>query len=125
MSSIFSTRGWASSTFFRFMNGSFLTREIFAVTVQEALTKVVETEKYAGHSFCISAAVSVSVEDSLIQTLGKWKSAAYLTSTARQGRTLAYFYDAKVRNCFNFSGILPIPRKSDPTTNMTLSLTLQ
>ena len=84
-----------------------------------------ETEKYAGHSFCISAAVPVGVEDSPIQTLGKWKSAACLTSIARQGRTLAYFYDAKVRNCFNFSGALHIPRKSDPTANMTLSLTLQ
>ena len=63
-SRIFSTTGGASSTFFRFMNGSLLTREIFVVRVQEALTKVVEMEKYAGHSFCISAAVSVSIEDS-------------------------------------------------------------
>ena len=37
--------------------------------------------KYSGHSFRIGAATtaaSVGVEDSLIKTLGRWESSAYL-----------------------------------------------
>ena len=37
--------------------------------------------KYSGHSFRIGAATTaaaVGVEDSMIKTLGRWKSAAYL-----------------------------------------------
>ena len=70
------------SLFFGFLNGLLLTREIFAARVQKAFRKLgVEMEKYTGHSFCISAATktaAVGVEDSLIQTLRKWKSAAYV-----------------------------------------------
>ena len=81
-SSIFNTGCGELSPFFGFLNGLLLTREIFAARVQEAFWKLsVEMEKYTGHSFCISAATktaAVDVEDSLIQTLRKWKSAAYL-----------------------------------------------
>ena len=53
-SGILRTRCGALSPFFGFLNGLLLTREIFAARVQEALRKVgVETEKCAGHSFCI------------------------------------------------------------------------
>ena len=81
-SSIFNTRCGKLSQFFGFLNGLLLTREIFAAIDQEALRKVgMETEKYTGHSFCISAATktaAVGVEDSLIQSLRKWKSAENL-----------------------------------------------
>ena len=42
----------------------------------------VDSDKYVGHSFQIGAAstaAAVGVEDSLIQTLGRWKSSAYLS----------------------------------------------
>ena len=42
----------------------------------------VDSTPYAGHSFRIGAATTAAakgVEDSLIQTLGRWKSSAYLT----------------------------------------------
>ena len=85
--SIFNTRCGALSPFFGFLNGLLLTREIFAARVQEALRTVcVDTEKYT-NSFCISAATktaAVGVEDSLIQTLRKWKSAVYLAYAREQ-----------------------------------------
>ena len=43
--------------------------------------KGIDDTKYAGHSFRIGAATSaaaVGVEDSLIKTLGRWESSAYL-----------------------------------------------
>ena len=41
----------------------------------------VEASKYSGHSFRIGAATtaaSAGIEDSLIKTLGRWESTAYL-----------------------------------------------
>jgi hypothetical protein len=59
-----------------------LTRERFVKMTKANLTAAgVDSTGYSGHSFRIGAATTASaygVEDSLIQTLGCWKSAAYL-----------------------------------------------
>ena len=59
-----------------------LTRECFVKMTREKLTAAgVDATHYSGHSFRIGAATTAlacRIEDSLIQTLGRWKSAAYL-----------------------------------------------
>ena len=51
--------------------------------VREALlSSGVQVSKYSGHSFRIGAATTaaaVGIEDSVIKTLGRWRSAAYMT----------------------------------------------
>jgi hypothetical protein len=75
-------RGRGRGPFFNFTSGAPLSRERLVQCLREALAKVgIDASKYAGHSFRIGAATTaarVGVEDSLIQTLGRWKSAAYL-----------------------------------------------
>ena len=50
--------------------------------VRAALTSAgVDQQKYCGHSFRIGAATTAAakgVEDSIIKTLGRWESVAYL-----------------------------------------------
>ena len=50
--------------------------------MQTALRKTgLQASEFTGHSFRIGAATTAArkgMEDSLIQTLGRWKSAAYL-----------------------------------------------
>ena len=59
-----------------------MTREVFVAKVREALSEAgFDPLKFAGHSFRIGAAstaASRGVEDSLIKTLGRWRSSAYL-----------------------------------------------
>ena len=48
---------------------------------QALLTAGIDVSSYNGHSFRIRAATAAAkcgIEDSLIQTLGHWKSTAYL-----------------------------------------------
>ena len=83
VSAYLAVRGRAPSRFFVFKGGEPLSREIFVRRVRAALREVgVDSDKYAGHSFRIGAAstaAAVGVEDSLIQTLGRWKSSTYLS----------------------------------------------
>ena len=76
------TRGSQSGLLFTFLNGSYLTR---ACSVQElkraSTTSGIDADKYNNHSFRIGAATTAAekgIEDSRIQTLGRWKSTAYL-----------------------------------------------
>lgn len=75
-------RGTSPGPFFRFNNGQPLTRESFVSRVRRLVTEAgVEAKKYAGHSFRVGAASTAAacgVEDSLIKTLGRWESSAYL-----------------------------------------------
>ena len=75
-------QGGALGPFFQFSNGEPLTRELLVKHLQGALQKAgVDASKLVGHSFRIGAATTASameVEDSLIKTLGRWKSSAYL-----------------------------------------------
>lgn len=75
-------RGREKGPFFRLASGAPLTRELLVRKVRVALEAGgVEAAKYAGHSFRIGAATTaalVGIEDSLIKTMGRWESAAYL-----------------------------------------------
>ena len=75
-------RSPAPGPLFMFQSGSPLTRSALVSHLQTALQSAgVSPAAYTGHSFRIGAATTAAkcgVEDSLIQTLGRWKSAAYL-----------------------------------------------
>ena len=75
-------RGSNEGPFFLLQNQAPLTRERFVKITRDKLTAAgVDASHYSRHSFRIGAATTASaygVEDSLIQTLGRWKSVAYL-----------------------------------------------
>ena len=57
-------------------------RELLVKHLREALTNAgIDASKFSGHSFrhgAASTAAALGVEDSLIMSLGRWKSSAYL-----------------------------------------------
>ena len=68
LAAYFAARGSGPGPFFRFSNGSPLTRDIFVVKVRDALqvAGVENPSQYAGHSFRIGAATTAAaagVED--------------------------------------------------------------
>lgn len=75
-------RGKAPGPFFRLQDGSALTKARFVEGVRQALLRCgVSPNGYSGHSFRIGAATAAAqmgVEDSTIQALGRWSSAAFL-----------------------------------------------
>ncbi len=75
-------RGKEQGPLFLFVDGRYLTRQKFVAAVRDALGKAgVECSRYSSHSFRIGAATTASargMEDSIIKTLGRWKSLAYL-----------------------------------------------
>ena len=75
-------RGPETGPLFRCQNGHPLTRDAFVRGIRAALQEAgFDPAKYAGHSFRIGAATTAAargVEDSLIKTLGRWESSAYL-----------------------------------------------
>ena len=77
-------RGTSKGPFFILENQIPLARECFVkMTREKFMAAGVDATHmhYSGHSFRIGAATTASacgIEDSLIQTLGRWKSAAYL-----------------------------------------------
>ena len=75
-------RGSTPGPLFVFEDGRPLTRARFAQEVRAALSAAgVDQSKYCSHSFRIGAATTAAakgIEDSVIQTLGRWQSAAYL-----------------------------------------------
>ena len=66
---------------FLFKNGQALTRARFVSALRSALREAgVDADSYSGHSFRIGAATTAAqhgLQDSLIQTLGRWRSSAY------------------------------------------------
>ena len=64
-----------------YKDGRYLTRQRFVVAVRKALERAgLKQAKYCGHSFRIGAATTAAaegMEDSLIKTLGRWRSLAY------------------------------------------------
>ena len=75
-------QGPGAGPLFRFLDGSPLSRSAVVERVRAALTAAgIDPTPFSGHSFRIGAATSAAangVEDSMIQTLGRWKSDAYL-----------------------------------------------
>ena len=75
-------RGTARGPLFILEDGSLLTRHYFVSAVRGALqTAGVDQSKYCGHSFRIGVATTAAakgMEDSIIKTLGRWQSVAYL-----------------------------------------------
>ena len=75
-------RGKKAGPLFVFKDGRPLTRQRFVAAVRDALRQAgIAANSYAGHSFRIGAATTAAsrgLEDSTIQTLGRWRSLAYL-----------------------------------------------
>ena len=73
-------RSSTAGPLFIFHSGQFLTRSLLVSHLQRALQQAgLEHKNFNGHSFCIgeaTTAVQCGIEDSLIQTLGRWKSDA-------------------------------------------------
>ena len=76
-------RGPADGPFFCFADGSTLTKARFTKEVRTVLQEAGLPHQYfAGHSFRIGAATAAAnagLEDSVIRTLGRWNSGAFLT----------------------------------------------
>ena len=77
-----SSRGTHSGPFFVFPDGTLLKKPTYMMEVQKGIQQVgLEPQEYAGHSFRIGVATTVALagmENSLIQTLGRWNSAPFL-----------------------------------------------
>ena len=75
-------RGPRPGPLFIFADGRLLTRRRFVELVRAALASAgVDQRHYSGHSFRIGAATTAAakgIEDSVIKTLGRWESVAYL-----------------------------------------------
>ena len=86
---------------FTLNNGLPLTRNLLVQRLQSALRKAgLDDSHYNGHSFRIGAATSAAqhgLEDSLIQTLGRWRSDAYRTYIRLPRAQLANVSRALVR----------------------------
>jgi hypothetical protein len=76
-------RGPGPGPFFRFEDGTPLTKPRFVEAARSCLGQVgLDPNSYAGHSFRIGAATSAAragLEDSTIRALGRWSSTAFLT----------------------------------------------
>lgn len=75
-------RGSNPGPLFHWQDGTPLCKSKFVENVRAALSKAgLPASEYAGHSFRIGAATTAAtagVEDSTIQTLGRWQSSSYL-----------------------------------------------
>jgi len=80
---------------FQHLDGQPLTKGHFTAKVREALKAVgLPEDNFAGHSFRIgaaTAAASVGIEDSVIRTMGRWSSSAFLVYIRTPREHLASF----------------------------------
>lgn len=86
-------RGSVHGLLFHHADGSPLTKAKFVSGFRSKLSQAgLDSKNYSGHSFRIGAATTAAangVEDSLIQTLGRWKSNAYLSYVKMDPQYLA------------------------------------
>ena len=83
-------RGAAEGPFFQFANGQLLSKQKFVSAFRQALQAIgLPYQDFAGHSFHIGA--KAGIEDSVIRTLGRWNSAAFLTYIRTPRESLARF----------------------------------
>ena len=94
-------RGTSPGAFFRSAEGVALSKPRFVKLVRSALTRAgVPIDGYSGHSFRIGAATAASmagVPDSVIQSLGRWASAAFLRYIRPPQEHLASYTSAIAR----------------------------
>lgn len=85
--------GNAPGAFFRFSSDAPLTKTRFFTQVREALLRAsICYQNYSGYSFWIGAATAAAqagIQDSTIQALGRWNSAAFLQYIRTQRSQLA------------------------------------
>ena len=95
------SRGPNPGAFFLNSGGHIVTKHWFVEQVRGALnTAGFPQHDYAGHSFRIGAATTaalVGIEDSTIQTLGRWQSAAFLQYIRMPKESLAALSSAMAR----------------------------
>ena len=85
-------RGPTAGPFFLRQDGTPLTKAFFVSRVREALlTLGLNPQHYAGHSFRIGGPQRQGFEDSIIQALGRWSSAAFLRYIRTPREHLAAF----------------------------------
>ena len=93
MFSYLSIRGNSDGMLFQFHDHSPLTKAKFISEFRKVLFQAgIDSSLYSGHSFRIGAASTAAangVEDSIIQTLGRWKSSAYLAYVKISPQNLA------------------------------------
>ena len=86
-------RGQGPGPLFLFQDGASLSKQRLLLHVRQALASHgVDASRITGHSFRIGAATAAAnsgLEDSLIQTLGRWHSSAYLRYIRTPRQTLA------------------------------------
>ena len=86
-------RGQQPGPLFLFQDRSTLSKQRLLARVNATLAcQGFDTTGISGHSFCVGAATTaarVGMEDSLIQTLGRWRSSAYLRYNRMSGQMLA------------------------------------
>ena len=90
-----SSRGANPGPFFKFANGQPLTKSKFTQYVREALQALgLPHNEFAGHSFRIGAATAAAqagIKDSVIRTMGRWNSSAFLVYIRTPPTELAQF----------------------------------
>ena len=88
-------RGPTPGSFFKLANGHPLTKSSFTNKIRAGLQAVgLPESNFAGHSFRIGAATAAAnagIEDSIIRTLGRWSSSAFLTYIRTPRGQLAKF----------------------------------
>ena len=88
-------RGDAPGPFFHLENGAPLTKTLFVARIRDVLREAgISYENYSGHSFRIGAATAAAragIQDSTIQALGRWSSAAFLSYIRTPRSQLAQF----------------------------------
>ena len=87
-------RGLSAGPFFVLKTGAPLTKSAFTARIWEALQTLGFPESFAGHSFRIGAATtaaSAGIEDSVIRTMGRWSSSAFLAYIRTPREQLAAF----------------------------------
>ena len=74
-------RGWQPGPLFLLQDGQTLSRQRLVSSINHALSQQgLESSGITGHSFPIGAATAAArggIEDSMIQTLGRWRSSAF------------------------------------------------
>ena len=82
LTSFLAVRPKGHGPLFTYQDGSYLTRARLVAALKEALSQLgVDHTRFNGHSFRIGAATTAAqkgIDDSTIQMLGRWQSAAYL-----------------------------------------------